>query len=113
MCEKIQRHGFGCTNIGDTFPQNPTDLIPSTQIFCDRSKTLLSATNQAKSHHAVRRDGSLENVVEAVCPQPQILSNAREDTRLYTLRAIDINDLALMRPILCKFNQSGAHGILS
>ena len=86
MCEKIQRHGFGCTNIGDTFPQNPTDLIPSTQIFCDRSKTLLSATNQAKSHHAVRRDGSLENVVEAVCPQPQILSNAREDTRLYITR---------------------------
>jgi hypothetical protein len=37
--------------------------------------------------------------------------SAREDTRPYTLRAIDMNDLALVWPILRDLiNQSGARG---
>jgi hypothetical protein len=56
-----------------------------------------------------------ERACRGGCPQPQ--SNvtlhplfARGDTRPYTLRAIDMNDLALVWPILRDLNQSGARG---
>jgi hypothetical protein len=38
MCERTQRPGSGCTNIGATFPNTPTDVIRFMQIFIVRSK---------------------------------------------------------------------------
>ena len=63
----------------------------------------------------------IDLVVEAVCPQPQrfrspqpqILPNAREDTRLYMLRAVDIDDLALIRPIFRAVHQARANWIFA
>jgi len=45
--------------------------------------------------------------------RPYTIAPAREDTRLYMLRAVDINDLALIRPIFRAVHQARANWIFA
>ncbi len=45
--------------------------------------------------------------------RPYTIPPAREDTRLYMLRAVDINDLALIRPIFRAVHQARANWIFA
>jgi hypothetical protein len=68
MCEKIQRHGFGCTNIGVIAPQTPIGLIRFTRTLWGHSKNSSSEIRwlEAKQKNCSACDGELIIVVAEI-----------------------------------------------